>query len=164
MPPFRSVLLFILAAILSPVTHAHVVGESRLALSADQENLEVLVSLPLTSAASLLPADAEPLSSATLDQHRPALLAGASRLCVLSDAAGAPIDAQRVLVSIFQDHEVRFHFLYSPDARPARLRVPQLGAPRGDSLCVVSDLRAQPPLHAALTAAAPEFIFPVSAK
>ncbi len=160
MPRFRPALLLVLVACVFPRARAHIIGESSLVVSADEENLAVFAALPLASAAALLPEDAEPLSGATLDRHRPALLAAAPGLCVLIDASGAAIEPQRVLVSIFQEHEVRFHFLYAADVRPARLSVPRLGTPRGDTLCVVSDLRLKTPLRASLTALHPEFVFP----
>lgn len=150
-------LLFVAAATLVTLSpaRAHSPGESSLTISADQENLEVLVSLSIPSATALLPADAAPLSSATLDAHRPVLLAAAPRVCVLVDAAGVEIAPQRVLVSLFEEHELRVHFLFPPDTRPSGLRMPMLASLGSEAFCVVSDLRQKSPVRAILTSAAP---------
>lgn len=152
-------LLWLLALAFTPfAARAHLPGESSLAITADSENLEILVSVSLPSATSLLSPDAV-LSAATLDQHRAALLAAAPRVCTLLDSSGKTIGSQRVLVSIFQDHEVRFHFLFPPSSRPARLRMPLLAALRGEAFCVVADLRRDPPSRAILTPESPEHSF-----
>ena len=153
MMPLRLVLALLVFTCALPFARAHSAGESNLTLSADAENFEVRVSLSLPSAASLLPADAAPLSSATLGAHRPALLAAASQVCVLVDSSGAEITPQRVLVTIFEEHEARFHFLFPVDARPALVRVPLLAALGNEAFCVVSDLRLQTPARAILTSA-----------
>lgn len=156
MTPFRLLLLCVLAVCARPSLLAHSAGESSLVLSADAENLEVRVSLSLPSAAALLPAGAAPLGAATLDTHRAALLAAASRVCVLSDSEGAALSPQRVLVSVFEEHELRFHFLFAPDARPARVQVPLLATLRGEAFCVVTDRRLKTPARSILTPATVE--------
>lgn len=158
MPPLRTVLLLLLLAGLHLVARAHLIGERSLVLSADSENLEMMVSLPLASASLLLPEGQDPLGVETFDQLRPVLASSTSRVAALLDGAENSIAPQRVLVSLFERHEVRFHFLYPPDTRPARLRVPGLGAPGGDSSCAVADLRQSPPLRAALTAKNAELV------
>ena len=142
-----------------PVAHAHLPGESSLTITADTENIEILVSLSLPAATALLPADAGPLSLTTLDQHRPALLAAAPRVCTLLDASGKALEAQRVLVSVFENHEVRFHFLFPPTADPKRLRLPFLANQRGEVFCALSDLRCAPPTRAILTPESLEHTF-----
>ncbi len=159
MPPFRTALLLLLFTGLHLVARAHLVGERSLVLSADSENLEAMVSMPLASAALLLPEGSDPLDAATFDRLRPALVAAASRVATLLDGTEHPIAPQRVLVAFFEQHEVRFHLLYPPDTQPARLHVPGLGAPGGDVLCVVTDLRKSPPLRASLTAKNAELVF-----
>lgn len=158
--PFMKSLLPLLAVLLGlfalPTARAHSAGESSATIAADAENLAVTVSLSLPAASALLPADATALGAATLDAHRATLLAAASRVCVLSDSAEAAIAPQRVLVSVFEEHELRFHFLFAPDARPARLQVPLLSTLRGEAFCVVTDRRLQTPARAILTATATE--------
>jgi hypothetical protein len=155
----RLLSLLLAFACIAPASHAHLPGESGLTITANTENIEILVSLSLPAAASLLPVDAGPLSSTTLDRHRAALLAAAPRVCTLLDPAGKPMEAQRVLVSLFQDHEVRFHFLFPPAARPARLRIPLLADQRGEAFCAVSDLRQSPPVRVILTPESLEHTF-----
>lgn len=159
MNPVRLILFLIAAVCAQPVARAHLPGESSLVITADAESVEILVSLSLPAAASLLPADAGPLSSTTLDKHRATLLAAAPSVCMLLDPAGKAMEAQRVLVSVFQDHEVRFHFLFPPAARPARLRMPLLANQRGEAFCAVSDLRQSPPARVILTPESLEHTF-----
>ena len=147
--PVRPLVVLLLLCLASSA-RAHLPGESSLVLSTDAENLSVLVSLSLPSAASLSDVG-EPLSSATLDRHRPALIAAAPRVCTLVDAAGSALRPERVLVSVFEDHEVRFHLLFPADVRPARLRMPLLSGLLGEAFCTVSDLRQSPPSSGILT-------------
>lgn len=148
---FLRPILLLLTPCVIPRAHAHLPGESSLVLSLDAENLGVLVSLSLPTAATLLAPESQPLSAATLDRRRPELLAAASRVCALLDAEDKPLEPERVLVSVFQDHEVRFHLLFAPGARPARLRMPLLGILRGETFCTLTDLRDEPPVRALLT-------------
>lgn len=158
MPPFRLAVLLLLFAGLPFGARAHLIGERDLVLSADSENLEMMVSLPLASAALLLPAESATLEPATFDQLRPSLLAASPGIAALIDGEEKPIPPRRVLVSLFENHEVRFHFFYPPETRPARLRVPGLGTPGGDVLCAVTDLRRAHPLRASLTATNAELV------
>lgn len=155
MSPFRLLALVAVIAAFAAPAHAHSPGESSLVLSADPENLEVLVSLSIPSAAVLLPAGATPLSSATMDAHRPGLLASASRICALADATGTEFAPQRVLVSLFEEHELRVHFLFPPDTRPSLVKVSLLSVLGPEAFCTVTDLRLKTPARAVLTSARP---------
>lgn len=160
----RLVFAFLAGVFLASNASAHLPNESAILLSADEENLEVQVSLSLPTAAALLPADAAPLSSATLDQHRPALKAALGRVCALLDAQGAVLSAERVFVSLRDEHELRFQLLFPASARPARVRMPLLAGQPGGAFCAVTDLRQGAPVRAVLTAAAPELSLAASSR
>lgn len=145
MPLLRPCFVLLLAVLASCVAQAHDPLENTLDLRSSPEALEVVATLSVPSARSLVKkSDAGEITKENFPTLRAILLAAAPDVCALLDADDKLLPPSRVLVSLNHEGEVSYFFEFPAGTRPASLRVNLLASLGAGYFFEVTDRRLSP--------------------